>query len=97
MGTPLNTTDYFTTQGTPFNDPTLNRSLVGALQYLTITHPDLSYAMNQANQFLQTPTSPHFRLIKRILRYVNGTISYGLTFDKPPRTNLVVYSDVDWA
>lgn len=85
------------TQGTPFNDPTLYRSLVGALQYLIITRPDLSYVVNQASQFLQTPTTSHFRLVKRILRYVKGTISYGLTFDKPPHTNLVGYSDVDWA
>ncbi|KAI3710109.1 hypothetical protein L2E82_39883 [Cichorium intybus] len=97
VGTPLNTTELFTTHGTPFHDPTMYRSLVGALQYLTITRPDLSYAVNQASQFLQTPTTTHFQLVKRILRYVKGTISYGLTFDKPTQTRLVGYSDADWA
>lgn len=48
---PLSTCDYLTSSGAPFNDPTTYRSLVGALQYLTITRPDLSYAVNQVSQF----------------------------------------------
>lgn len=59
-GTPLATNDMFTSQGAPFHDPTLYRSLVGALQYLTITRPDLSYAVNQASQFLHSPAIHHF-------------------------------------
>ncbi|KAM0059843.1 putative RNA-directed DNA polymerase [Helianthus debilis subsp. tardiflorus] len=70
VATPLTTKDIFTSEGNPFHDPTLYRSLVGALQYLTITRPDLSYAVNQASQFLQNPTTTHFQLVKRILRYV---------------------------
>ncbi|GJR00282.1 ribonuclease H-like domain-containing protein [Tanacetum coccineum] len=52
VGTPLSTGAHFTTQGTLFSDPTLYRSLVGALQYLTITRPDLSYAVNQITHLL---------------------------------------------
>nr|KAJ0191946.1 hypothetical protein LSAT_V11C800452870 [Lactuca sativa] len=55
VSTTLSTTDYFTSQGTPFSNVTLYRSLVGALQYLTITRPDLSYAVNQVSQFLHAP------------------------------------------
>ncbi|GJY96143.1 uncharacterized mitochondrial protein-like protein [Tanacetum coccineum] len=66
----------------------LYRSLVGALQYLTITRPDLSYAVNQVSQFLHAPTIAHFQSVKRILRYVKGTISFGLTFSG----NLVSWS-----
>ncbi|XP_071727642.1 uncharacterized mitochondrial protein AtMg00810-like [Rutidosis leptorrhynchoides] len=44
--TPLSTSVYFTSQGTPFYDATLYRSLVGTLQYFTITRPDISYAVN---------------------------------------------------
>lgn len=69
VGTPLATNDVFITDGTPFHDATLYRSYVGALQYLTITRPDLSYAVNQASQFLHAPTDHHFSLVKRILRY----------------------------
>lgn len=83
--------------GTPFNDPTLYRSLVGALQYLTITRPDLSYAVNHVSQFLQSPTNDHFEVVKRILRYVKGTIHLGLSFHHQPDLSILGYSDADWA
>ncbi|XP_022004279.1 uncharacterized mitochondrial protein AtMg00810-like [Helianthus annuus] len=97
VDTPLSTTDTFHRTGVLFHDPTLYRSLVGALQYLTITRPDLSYAVNQASQHLQSPTISHFQSVKCILRYVKGTLAYGLTFSKPLTTTLVGYSDADWA
>ncbi|GJW06273.1 uncharacterized mitochondrial protein-like protein [Tanacetum coccineum] len=78
-------------------NPTLYRSLVGALQYLTITRPDLSYAVNQASQFLHAPTDAHFQSVKRILRYVKGTITYGLIFRRPHSNSILGYSDADWA
>lgn len=71
------------TSGDLFSDMTLFRSLVGALQYLTITRPDLSFAVNQVSQFFQAPTTDHFQAVKRILRYVKDTISYGLHFRRP--------------
>ncbi|XP_021990999.1 uncharacterized mitochondrial protein AtMg00810-like [Helianthus annuus] len=95
--TPLATTDTFVSTGSPFSDPTLYRSLVGALQYLTITRPDHSYAVNQASQFLHAPTDQHFQSVKRILRYVKGTMSYGLIFKRSKRTTILGYSDADWA
>ncbi|KAJ0836346.1 putative RNA-directed DNA polymerase [Helianthus annuus] len=95
--TPLATTDSFTSTGTPYSDPTFYRSIVGALQYLTITRPDLAYAVNQACQFLHTPTEHHFQLVKRILRYIKGTISHGLVFQQSKHTTLLGYSDADWA
>lgn len=94
---PLSTSEPFTSKGMPFHDPTLYRSLVGALQYLTITRPDLSYAVNQTRQYLQFSTISHFQYVKRIIRYVKGTLSYALTFDSPLTTKLVGYSDADWA
>ena len=60
--------------GTPFRDPTLFHSIVGALQYLTITRPDLSFAVNSVSQYLHAPLESHFQAVKRILRYVRGTI-----------------------
>ncbi|XP_023741475.3 uncharacterized mitochondrial protein AtMg00810-like [Lactuca sativa] len=97
VGTPLATNDVFTTNGQSFHDPTLYRSFVGALQYLTITRPDLSYAVNQASQFLHSPTDQHFQLVKRIMRYVKGTITHGLHFSCPDKSMLIGYSDADWA
>jgi hypothetical protein len=53
-----------------FLDPTHYRSIVGALQYLTFTHPDISYSVNFACQFMHSPTTAHFKLVKHILRYI---------------------------
>lgn len=95
--TPLSTSELLTSHGSPFSEHTLYKSLIGALQYLTITRPDLSYAVNQVSQFLHAPTNDHFQAVKRVLRYVKGTISYGLYFSRPTSTSLVGYSDADWA
>ncbi|XP_021971970.1 uncharacterized mitochondrial protein AtMg00810-like [Helianthus annuus] len=97
VSTPLSTNDTFVSDGQPFSDPTLYRPIVGALQYLTITCPDLSYAVNQACQFLHAPTEQNYQLVKRILRYVKGTISHGLVFQRPRFTSILGYSDADWA
>ncbi|XP_017416637.1 uncharacterized mitochondrial protein AtMg00810-like [Vigna angularis] len=86
-----------TTTGDPFSDPTQYRSFVGALQYLTITRPDLSYTVNLVSQFLQAPINDPFQAVKRILRYVKGTMSYGLSFTRGASFNVLGYSDTDWA
>lgn len=83
--------------GSPFSDPSLYRSLVGELQYLTITRPDLSYVVNHVSQFLHSPIVDHFHAVKHILRYVKGTINYGLNFSRSSAFLLVAYSDADWA
>ncbi|CAL8996514.1 unnamed protein product, partial [Prunus brigantina] len=58
----------------PLHDPTFYRSIVGALQYLTFTRPDLSYAVNTVCQYMTAPTEIHFNLVKRILRYIQGFV-----------------------
>jgi hypothetical protein len=60
------------TAGNPVADP-LDRSLASALQYLTLTRPDLTYVVQQVCLFMHDPREPHLALIKRILRYVKGT------------------------
>lgn len=92
---PLASSELFLSKGTPFSDPSLYRSLVWALQYLTITRPDISYAVNQASQFLHAPTDAHFQSVKRILRYVKGTIAFGLSFRRPHTNTILGYSDAD--
>ncbi|KAJ0520890.1 putative RNA-directed DNA polymerase [Helianthus annuus] len=95
--TPLSTNVSFVSAGTPFSNPTHYRSIVGALQYLTITRPDLSYAVNQVSQFLQAPTIDHFQEVKRILRYLKGTVSYGLHYNQVQSPSIIGYSDADRA
>ncbi|XP_023763032.2 uncharacterized mitochondrial protein AtMg00810-like [Lactuca sativa] len=97
VATPLSTNHTFFSTSTPYSDPTHYRLLVGALQYFTITRPDLSYAVNQARQFLHAPTIDHFQMVKRILHYVKGTLAYGLHFSNKSLTSLTGYSDADWA
>ncbi|XP_016649740.1 PREDICTED: uncharacterized protein LOC107881145 [Prunus mume] len=85
-----------TIDGTLPPDPTMFRSLVGALQYLTFARPDLAYVVNTVCQFMTAPTDIHMTLVKCILTYVQGTLSYGLTFTSGSSV-LVGYSDADWA
>ncbi|GKD57154.1 ribonuclease H-like domain-containing protein [Tanacetum coccineum] len=59
-------------------DSTLYRSIAGALQYLTFTRADLSYVFQQFCLYMHDPREPHFNALKCILRYVCGTVDYGL-------------------
>ena len=79
------------------DDSTRYRSLVGALQYLTLTRPDLSFAVNKVCQFLHAPTTTHWTAAKRIVRYVKDTVNLGLTFHKSSATLVSAFSDSDWA
>lgn len=83
--------------GSLLSQPTVYRSLVGALQYLTLTRPDISYAVQQVCLFMHAPRDTHMALLKRILRYVCGTLDYGLHIYRSPTLDLVAYSDADWA
>lgn len=82
--------------GPPVSDPSLYRSLAGALQYLTITRPDLSYAVQQLCLFMHDPRQPHFTALKRVLRYLKGTLTLGLHLYPSLPTKLISYSDADW-
>ena len=81
--------------GDPLDDPSLYRTIVGALQYCTLTRPDISYSVNQLCQFLHCPTNMHFTTAKRVLCYLKGTPEYGLMFTPGPLT-LEVYCDSNW-
>ena len=82
--------------GDPLSDPTEFRSVVGALQYLTLTRPDICFAVNQVCQFLHQPTTHHWTAVKRILRYLKDTPDHGL-FYQPGSLLLEAYSDADYA
>jgi len=82
------------------SDATFFRSIVGALQYATITRPEISYSVNKVCQFLSAPLEDHWKAVKRILRYLQGTIHHGLLI-KPASLNeplaLTSFCDADWA
>jgi histone deacetylase 1/2 len=98
--TPLPATEKLSRfEGEPLgvDDSTRYKSIVGALQYLTLTRPDLAVAVNKVCQFLHAPTSIHWVSVKRILRYVKFIVDLGLTIPKRISFLVSAFSDADWA
>jgi hypothetical protein len=79
------------------SDASFYRSIAGALQYLTLTRPDVAYAVNQACLYMHAPRDVHWNLIKRILRYLRGTVDHGISISASTTHQLIAYSDADWA
>ena len=82
-----------------FPDPTLHRSIFGALQYATITRPEISFSVNKVCQFMSEPSEQHWLAAKRILRYLISTVSWGLHFQSASLRHpfpLHAYCDADW-
>ncbi|XP_068332865.1 uncharacterized mitochondrial protein AtMg00810-like [Pyrus communis] len=84
-------------EGNPLVDPTHYRSLVGALQYLTFTHPDTAHSVNLVCQYMTNPTDLHMHLVKRIIRYLQGTLECDLKYTMTQDFNIAAFSDSDWA
>ena len=78
-------------------DATMYRQMIGSLMYLTNTRPDICFAVNTLSQYLTDPRSVHLIAAKHILRYLKGTIDYGLKYDVNQKINLEGYVDSDWA
>jgi hypothetical protein len=95
--TPVDLHSKLSAEGPPVGDATQYRSLAGALQYLTFTRPDIAFAVQQICLYMHDPREPHLAALKRILRYLQGTMSLGLTMRRSSPTELVVYTDADWA
>ncbi|TYK28414.1 putative mitochondrial protein [Cucumis melo var. makuwa] len=83
--------------GVPLEDVSLYRQLVGSLIYLTVTRPDIAYAIHIVSQFMAAPRTIHFIVVLRILCYVKGTLGHGLQFSSQSSLVLSGYSDADWA
>jgi len=77
-------------------EPSLYRSTVGSLQYLSLTRPDLAFAVNRVCQFMHRPTKLHWQAVKRTLRYLKHTITHGLLLQKTSTVSLEAYSDANW-
>ncbi|KAG7598911.1 Integrase catalytic core [Arabidopsis suecica] len=82
--------------GVKLPDPTEYRAAVGSLQYLALTRPDIGFAVNRLSQFMHSPTTVHWDAVKRVLRYLAGTIEHGLWFSANTSLELSAYSDADW-
>jgi hypothetical protein len=84
--------------GPAVQDATQYRSLAGALQYLTFTRPDITYAVQHICLHMHDPRESHLTALKRIIRYLQGTADHGLLLPRSTSVSeLVVYTDADWA
>nr|XP_020148786.1 uncharacterized mitochondrial protein AtMg00810-like [Aegilops tauschii subsp. strangulata] len=96
--TPVDTkAELSATDGSPASNAAFYRSIVGALQYLTLTRPEIQYAVQQLCLHMHAPRDVHWAAVKRILRYICGTMDLGVMLYASTNTALTAYSDADWA
>ncbi len=84
-------------EGDLVEDITMYRRIVGSLIYMTITRPNLSYAVGVVSKFMQTPRKPHLDGVKRILRYIKHTLHCGIFYETKNQLQVHGYRDVKWA
>ncbi|KAI0491315.1 hypothetical protein KFK09_025575 [Dendrobium nobile] len=77
--------------------PTMFKSLIRSLRYLTSTRPDILYAVRIISRFMENPTETHLKAAKSILRYIKGTQNHGLLYFHSNEFQLSGSSDSDWA
>ncbi|XP_075489616.1 uncharacterized protein LOC142528449 [Primulina tabacum] len=78
-------------------DNTQYRSIIGSLLYLSASRPDIMFSVCLCARYQADPKVTHLKAVKRILRYIAGTVNLGLWYTKETNTNLVGFSDADWA
>jgi hypothetical protein len=97
VSTPVDTQANVSTESEPHvADPTHFRCFIVALQYLTFIHLDIAYAIQQICLHMHDPREPYLTAIKCTLRYLQGTLDYGLLLRRSASSELTVYTDVDW-
>ena len=84
-------------EGKLFSDPTLYKKLIGKLNFLTHTTPNLSYTIQTLSQFMQTPRVPHWQALKHTLNYIYSTYGQGIILQGNSKLSLQAFSYSDWA
>ena len=96
--TPLEQNHRLATVESPaFDDPQKYRRLVGRLIYLMHTRPELSYAVHILTQFMKKPKQVHWDAATRVVRFLRGTVGYGVFLSSDTDLTLTVYCDSDWS
>jgi len=96
--TPMSTsTPLLLTDGSAPADSTEYRRVIGALQYLGLTRPDIAFAVNRLSQFMHKPTACHWTAAKRIIRYLKQTMFPGILIQQSSPFNLQTFVDAEWA
>ncbi|XP_026420329.1 uncharacterized protein LOC113316341 [Papaver somniferum] len=83
--------------GILLDNPSEYKTIVGSLKYLTLTRPDIAYGVNCVSQFMHAHTDIHLLLVKRILRYLKGSLGLGLVLRKGDTSAITTFTDSDWA
>ncbi|KAL3513933.1 hypothetical protein ACH5RR_026650 [Cinchona calisaya] len=95
--TPMNMNEKLQVEdGTRKGNAIHYRSLMGGLIYLTHTRPDIAFLVGVFSSFMNSPTKNHFGVAKRIMRYIAGTVEYGIWFSQKFECKLFGYTDSDW-
>ncbi|XP_061485669.1 uncharacterized protein LOC133386061 [Rhineura floridana] len=98
MKTPMSVSFQNETEGDYFTDPDLYRQIIGKLQYLAkVTRPDIANAVSILCRKVDKPTEKDWRGVKRVVRYLKGTVNYGLALSAVATGNLACYVDADHA
>lgn len=97
MSFPMVSGKHFQIEGDVFlQNPTVFQKLIGALQYVTNTRPDIAFSVNKLSRYLSSPTVKQWQAAKRILRYLIGTMNYGIHLKPYSHLNLYGFCDADW-
>lgn len=95
--TPMSTSCSLTSDVDTLNcDPSSYRSIIGSLHYLSITRPDVAFAVNKLSQHMQAPSVIHMQALKRVLRYLKQTIAHGLHLTRTKNLSLTAFCNADW-
>ena len=89
--------ELFPGQGEPLSNPERYRRLVGKLNYLPVTTPDISFPVSVVSQFMTSPCQIHWEVVVRILRYIKSALGKGLLFEDQGHEHIIGYTNVDWA
>ncbi|CAA7059711.1 unnamed protein product [Microthlaspi erraticum] len=97
VSTPMPTSPKLTLHsGKALDNAKEYRMVVGSLQYISITRPDIAYAVNKLSLYMHKPTDDHWQAAKRVLRYLAGTLTHGVYFRSDSPFSLHGFSDADW-
>ena len=84
-------------KGKDLEDVTMYRQLVGSFIYLTLTRPDISYVVGVVSRCMSNLKKSHLDAVRRILRYVEGTINFGILYKKTNNCQVIGYCDANFA
>ena len=92
---PTSSSSIKLSSGSPLSDPTEYKTIVGSLQFVSLTRSNISFAVNKMSRFMHQPTDEHWTLVKRILRYLSGTVNDGLLLHRTLPLSLHAFSNAD--